>query len=311
MTINNADVLLLLIIGCYVQVFGQGKSQWTKQVGRHTVTYTGIENFIHSRSYLFGEYGGPTFELAAGVHQYKFSCQLPYQLPYSLKLVYGTISYHVEACLDIPWKAEKEAKVYFTVLRYDDLNFYPELKTAITCIETKNFLSLFNDSNNLHMSVTIPCRGFAVNHYAPVIINYENKSSVDIIGTKIKLLRITILNSPLQSKNKVLDDVVGQARFEGVSANSSKIIQASLKIPKVMTSNEKFCQVIIIKYLIEIEAEASGMRSNAKVRLPITIGTVPLQFENQFEAPQMMQPSVALPQTHNSGLSNICSFITV
>jgi len=304
---SNNHILLFLTLGFYVQFFGQGKSQWTKESGESSTTYTGLETYIYSRSYLFGEYGGHKLKLNAGTYRYKFSSQLPYKIPYSLKLGNGTISYHVEAVLNIPWKIDKKAKKHIIVLRYDDLNFYPELKTPLICIERKSFLSLLSASE-LDITVKLAYTGYAIDECAHMLINYENNSSIDIIGTKIKLIQLVTFNSPLQMETKVKDAVVGEARFEGVRAGSSKCIQAGIKIPKVMTSNEKFCQVIIIKYLIEIEAEASGMRTNAKVRLPITIGTAPLIFEN--ETSRMMQPSepVEEPGNQESRKLTFCSF---
>lgn len=254
---------------------------------------------MNSRTYLFGEYGGPTFEMLPGIHKYNFSCQLPYQLPYSLDMTHGKISYHVEAVLDIPWKIDKETKVDIMILRYDDLNYYPEPKNPMRLTEGKSFLTLFNNSKPLLMTVGIPCRGFASNQLVPVTISYENESSVDIIATKIKLIKMIVYNSPQQSRKLEKKEVLLEARTEGVKAESSKTIQAGINIPRVMNSNDKFCQVIIVTYYIEVEAEASGMHMNHKIKLPITIGTVPLTFDTQYEAAQMVQPSAPVTEPFN------------
>ena len=74
-----------------------------------------------------------------------------------------------------------------------------------------------------------------------------------------------------------------------------------------MYSNDRFCQVVAISYLIEVEAEASGMHLNQKIRLPITIGTVPLRFDNQSETLQMVQPSAPIvEQRHDMRTLNFC-----
>lgn len=273
-------------------------------------TYIGTEVYVNSRTYLFGKYGGPTFEMSPGIHKYKFSCQLPYQLPYSLDMSHGKISYHVEAVLDIPWKIDKETKVDIMILRYDDLNYYPELKNPMRRTERKSFLTLFNDSRPLLLTVGIPCRGFAVNQYVPVTISYENESSVDITATKIKLIKMIVYNSPQQSRTLEKKEVILEAKTEGVKAGSSKTIQAGFNIPRVINSNDKFCQVIIVTYYIEVEAEASGMHTNQKIKLPITIGTVPLTFDTQYEAAPMVQPSapVTEPLNYDYRMLNFTSF---
>lgn len=250
--------------------------------------------YINSRTYLFGEYGGPTFEMQAGTHKYNFACQLPDQLPYTLELPHGNISYHVEAVLDIPWKIDRETKVDIMVLRYDDLNLYPELKHPLRRAERKSFMTLFSESKPLTMTVGIPHRGFAINEYATVTITYENESSVDISSTKVKLIQMIVYNSPQCSKKKEKEQVMVEARTEGVVAGGSKTFQVSMMIPKVQNSNDKFCQVVTITYCIEVEAESTGMHTNHSIRLPITIGTVPLTFNNQIEVGQVVQPSAPL-----------------
>ncbi|XP_070495152.1 arrestin domain-containing protein 2-like [Chironomus tepperi] len=267
--------------GFYVQVFGSGKSDWKQSkwvLYRHQIVrYIGIENYVHSRTYLFGEYGGPIIELPAGTHNYKFFGQLPFHLPYSLKLTHGKISYHVKAVLDIPWKTDKNAEVAFTVFPHDDLNLYPELKSALRYKTSKCFTPPTHESNLFHMTGTIPYRGFATNDYAPVYIHYENNSSKDIIGTKIKLCQTMVFNSPLQSKKKVKEIVVNEARFEGIPAKSSKTIQAEIQIPYVMTTNEQFSQVVIIRYFIEVVAE-TRVDDNPKLKFHVVIGSVPIKI---------------------------------
>ncbi|CAG9797198.1 unnamed protein product [Chironomus riparius] len=285
--------------GFYIQVFGQAKCQWTQGSGKSKTTYTGTEVYVNSRTYLFGEYGGPTFEMKTGSHKYKFACQLPHQLPYTLDVTNGKITYRVEAVLDIPWKIDKETKVDIMIHRYDDLNLYPELANPMRRAERKTFITLFSESKPLLMTVGIPYRGFAANQYAPVSISYENESSVDISMTKIKLIQTIVYTSPQQSRSKENETVVIEAITEGVSAGSSKTIQAGLNIPRVVNSNDKFCQVITVTYSIEVEAESTGLHTNHKIRLPITIGTVPLTFNNQYESAQMAQPSAPVAEPFN------------
>lgn len=232
--------------------------------------------------------------MPAGTHKYNFSCQLPYQLPYTVELSLGKISYHIEAVLDIPWKIDKETKVDIMVVRYDDLNMYPELKHPLRRAERKSFMTLFSESKPLTMTVGIPYRGFAVNQYATVSISYENESSVDISSTKVKLIQLVVYTSPTSSKTKEKEQVMVEARTEGVVAGGTKTFQVSMMIPKVQNSNDRFCQVITITYFIEVEAESTGMHTNHSIRLPITIGTAPLTFDNQIEVGQMVQPSAPI-----------------
>ena len=238
-------------------------------------TLIGTEGFINSSICLFDE-----CEVQRGTHEYKFCFPLPQNLPYSLKILFDArISYYVKAELVIPMWLNETSQVDFEIVRFDDLNLYPELKEPMMFSRTKIFSSLFTDHKPLFMIVTIPCRGFAINQFAHIVINYINDSHIDIVGTLIRLIKLTIYTFPRAGnpKTNTYEEVILETEAEGVAAKSSKNIKSGITIPKVMTSNDKFCDVITIRYVIEVIARTNWMHTNEKIRLPITIGDAPLR----------------------------------
>ncbi|CAG9797191.1 unnamed protein product [Chironomus riparius] len=282
--------------GFYVTVFGQARAHWTetrtsttgtgknRRTTHHTVHFEGKEIYLNSKTYLFGQNSGPSFDVQPGSHKYNFACQLPDQLPYTFDGVHGEIKYYVEAVLDIPWRFDKEVKTPITIVRHDDLNLYQELRIAQKVEEVKTFCCLFCQSEPLLIQATIPYSGFAKGQHVPIKIDYSNKSDVDVLMTRIKLKRmISYTSTTPHEKTRSDTEKMVELSTRGAKAGESLSLEQTLDIPHVMmTSNGRFCRTIRIEYYIEIEAQVDGCHSNPELRLPITIGSEPIRGDNQY-----------------------------
>jgi hypothetical protein len=165
-----------------------------RKLKRRTVHYHGEEIYLNSRTYLMGHQGRSAEQIPAGIHRFTFETILPQTIPGSFEGTFGNIRYNVEACLDIPWRFDKEFKVQFTVVRKDDLNQFPELRIPCKNEQMKRFCCLFCESDPLMVTVTIPCGGFTPGSTIPIMIEYMNKSNVQVERTKINLKRIIKFN---------------------------------------------------------------------------------------------------------------------
>lgn len=68
--------------------------------------------------------------------------------------------------------------------------------------------------------------------------------------------------------------------IDGVKAASNISFQKDLQIPRIlMASNSRYCNVVQITYELKIEALTSGCGSNPTIKIPITIGSVPMNLE--------------------------------
>lgn len=77
----------------------------------------------------------------------------------------------------------------------------------------------------------------------------------------------------------------------GVEASRSTKIEKDLKIPEItICSNSEYCKVVQIFYALEVEAVVPGCHSNIDLTFPITIGSIPLNFDPI----PMLQPTAPL-----------------
>lgn len=255
---------------------GSGKNRRTQH---YSVSYDGNETFLNSKTYLFGFSGAEATMVQPGVHSYNFAVELPLLLPETLAASCGSISYSVEAILDIPWRFDKEIQTYFTVVRHDNLNDYPELRMAQKMEEIKTFCCIFCQSGPCMITVKIPYGGYAAGQSIPVKIEYCNQSNVDVERTKIKLKRFTnFTSSTPETKTKSVKEVVVETFAEGVKQGMKNTLECSLLLPSILTSsNGRFCRVVRTEYVLQVEGVVGECHANPKVNIPIEIGRVAIE----------------------------------
>lgn len=75
----------------------------------------------------------------------------------------------------------------------------------------------------------------------------------------------------------------------GVAARDNKMFDFQLLIPLIPPTNLT-CRVITISYSLQVTGKVSGIHRSPIIRIPITIGTVPLgSSQNVVSNPQIIQ----------------------
>ncbi|KAG5679990.1 hypothetical protein PVAND_009524 [Polypedilum vanderplanki] len=269
-TIKKARGLRLLI---------EGKStcEWSESAGKSTRKFRGEEIHLQIIKYLFGDKDDDPMEIPAGIHCYKFSFQLPADLPYSVEGEFGNIRYKVEATLDIPWSLiDTNDKVSFVVARNEDLNQFPDLRLAQEIEEIKKFCWGICDSNPLIIKVRLPKTGYGLGENIIMTIEYNNMSKHNVERTEITLSRKDkfICSDPVK-KDRSTKTRITATIAKGVSRNSSIRFEHALEIPQIlMTTNRRYSQVFQITYELKIVVVTDGCSSSPVLKMPITIGTV-------------------------------------
>lgn len=233
-------------------------------------------------------------ELSAGFHKFNFSCVLPPQLPTSFESKYGYIRYQIKVEMERPWKFDLKFCFAFTVIKVLDLNYEsPALRNKLKNELTKTFFFGLS-SKALYVSAEIPVSGFVSGQTIPISININNDSSVEVDETKISLKKIIHYNSQTpRRKTKERVESAAEIRHAGVPAKSKGNIEVQLSLPPVPPTNIAFCQVIQVNYEIHVVAKVGGIHRSPVIRLPLTIGTVPLmsqQYMSLPPAPNWQQP---------------------
>lgn len=296
------------LIAFWINIYGIASCLWTKQADRYvgsgdnrrretyTANYVGKEVYLSQKHFLFGNEYDNAVQIASGTHAYQFECFLPAQLPASLRLPYGTISYEVEAILDIPWSFDKEFKREFIVLRNDDFSNQPELMIPSKSEEIKKFCCWCCESDPLIVTVTLPKTGFLPGEVIPLTIDYVNKSDVEITETNIFLKQVVkyswfvifqisfnkycnqflFFSQTPEVEEKCEEEDILECHALGVGVKTTSKVDVKLDLPAhVLPTNKNYCKVIEISYVLKVSTVPDGCHMDIEFLIPITIGSTP------------------------------------
>jgi Arrestin (or S-antigen), C-terminal domain len=191
--------------------------------------------------------------------------------------------------IDRPWKFDLTYKTAFTVLKQLDLNYEnPALKIPTKMEVSKTFCCLFCKTAPLFLAASIPLSGYVAGQTIHVSIDANNQSNVDVESIEVSLLKIIHYNSQTPTK-ATKEEVITERKIRCGAMMKKKMgrFDQTIAIPTVPPSNMNYCRVLNVSYEIQVKAKVDGMHKNLELKLPITIGTVPLRFQNpQQYAPQ-------------------------
>lgn len=268
---------------------GSGKDRRTVQIH-----YVGRDDYLSSTTYLVGAEHSGEIEILPGIHTYNFSCVLPHQIPTSFEGRIGHIRYTIMVALERPWKFNNTFKVAFTVLKPYDLNYdSPVLRMPSQMEINKTFCCWPCSSGPMVLTASIPQTGYVPGQAVNIRVDIRNLSSIRIDEIRFILMKIVNYHSQ-QPRSKCREEIieVAEARnIKGVNKNESIDIEQQLVIPSVPPTNVLFCRVIKIQYELVVKGSVRGMHRDPFIRLPITIGTVPL-VSNYNIPPQAVGPGV-------------------
>lgn len=249
---------------------------------------------------------GNQIEIAPGAYQYNFQAVLPALLPTSFEAKHGSIRYLITVVIDRPWKFDLTYKVGFTVVKQLDLNYEnPALKIPTKMEIVKTFYCGFCKTAPLYMAASIPMSGYVAGQHIDVSIHLNNESRIDVEDVRISLKKIILYNSQTPSM-KTKEEILSEAeiRSGGVQKRNKGQFNQRILIPPVPPSNLNYCRVLNVSYEIHVTAKISGLHKSPTIKLPITIGTVPLNVP----MPQVVYANHATAPSHTPSPTNQYSF---
>lgn len=242
---------------------------------------------------MIRQFLGNQIEIAPGSYQYNFQAVLPPLLPTSFEAKHGSIRYLINVVIDRPWKFDLTYKVAFTVLKQLDLNYEnPALKIPTKMEVTNTFYCGFCKTAPLFLAASIPVSGYVAGQNINVSIEINNESSVDVEDLKISLKKIIHYNSQTpakRTKEEILTET--EIRCGGVQKRNKGKFDQLLMIPACPPSNQNYCRILNVSYEVQVMAKIAGVHRNPVIKLPITIGTVPLNVS----IPQNQQFAIHYP----------------
>lgn len=271
------DSKYFLEIDCVI--LGYAKCKWTEEKGggQRIDTNRAREIYFNESSCLLGDYDENQIELKPGLHKFDVSYALSSHLPTSFKCKNGSIKYKIRINIDRPWKLDLTYDFPFQVIHPLNLNTESiTLRTPSKDELSKNFKMDFT-SEPLYMSAAIPFSGYVPGQTVDVLVQVNNQSKTHVKEIKVYLKKIILLNSQKpKKKTKVLTESVAKVITDSVPVLSIQTFEEKLVIPS-LPPNIKNCEVIQVFYELRVKAKTSGLSRSPKLKLPITIGTVPLE----------------------------------
>lgn len=257
-------------------------------------------------TYLIGGPEGNPIEIAPGSYQYNFQAALPALLPTSFEAKHGSIRYLINVVIERPWKANITYKVGFTVLKHLDLNYEnPALRIPTKMEIQESFYCGICRTNPLLLMASIPMSGYVSGQSIPVSIQVNNQSSIDVDQLKVSLKKIVFYNSQMpEKKTREEAHIVTEVKFGKVQKNSAAKFDQRLNIPALPPSNLTYCRILNVSYEVHVSASMSGFHSNPLIKIPITLGTIPLNIQRPLalatpaaNSPLPMTDTILVSQT--------------
>ncbi|XP_035784904.1 arrestin domain-containing protein 17-like [Anopheles albimanus] len=270
--------------GVQLKITGVGCVRWTETYGTGTtVPFSGREEYLtHTVDLLRSETDEP-IDLPAQRHLYRFSLLLPDTLPTSFEGDYGYIRYTVRLVLQRPWKFDLTYKIAFTVVNQLNLNAVnPPLNVAAVQEQIKHFSCGPCRSDPLTINVLLPMTGYVPGQFILTTVDISNRSSKCIAEVKLKLRRQVLYRSKCpHEQSKVVRCTLAKFQCSGVDSKSSAGYERRFLVPPEPPTRSD--TIIRLEYYVEVVARVLGMASSPRVRIPITIGTIPLMKLNRTQ----------------------------
>jgi hypothetical protein len=196
--------------------------------------------------------------------------------------------------MERPWKTDYKYCFAFTVIRNLDLNFEsPVLRNPLKVEKSKQFFFGLS-SKALHVSAETLVTGYVSGQNVPVSISVNNESNVEVTEVAVELVKILhyVSDSPRVRTRERIERVT-ISTGPGVAIKSKSSTNTSIMIPPVPPSNLGTCRVMTLSYEVHVVAKVGAFHRDTVLRMPITIGTVPLFATNSMPNYQNMpQPAI-------------------
>ncbi|XP_030558985.1 arrestin domain-containing protein 17 isoform X1 [Drosophila novamexicana] len=275
-----------------VKVVGYSITKWSERRLATTKLFAGREEYLASQTYLVGsEQSNDRHIIQAGVHNYNFACQLPYQCPSSFEGRYGCVRYIVKILLIRPWKYNQAYTHGITVLKMLDLNCEtPQLRLPAHSENYRTFCCGPCKTAPIKMELHLPQAGYVPGQRIPVTVLLINNSNVAVSEVRLSLVMLVRYFSVTPEHSRVDRIVIGKAKGDSVLRRSTRSLTLDMVVPSTPPTCLDVCKLIQIAYQLEVEALIKSLREHQMITMPITIGTWPLGNSSSASDVVQQQP---------------------
>jgi hypothetical protein len=252
---------------------GTGENQTT-----HTVTYQSEETYIHEARILWSSDQTPYGKIGPGTFDLPFEFVIPPNCLGSFKGSVGSISYTLHGLIKTGLlHRDHTTQVPIQVNKIVDINV-PRLLIPAHQSKKKQ-VGFFCFGSDVEFTVSLSRTGFCIGQSLPLIVSVVNGSS-----RRIKMRASIQRNCHYHAQGstnhdkRILTDVV----THDIAPHSQQtgITIEHLTIPMVEPSFTE-SQIIEMQYYLKVIAVIPWAR-NSSVKIPITLGNVPLNNTNYY-----------------------------
>ncbi|XP_055902064.1 arrestin domain-containing protein 3-like [Eupeodes corollae] len=218
--------------------------------------------------------------MPSGNYTYNFSCDIPDKCPSSYNSIYGHIRYELKVILDYGNKIEEILKESFHVIKPFDLRPQtPVLKIPVDTevFEPKCFCECWKTP--LCLYVNLPQGGYVPGETISVYARLINDGNIPLKSISISFNQVVTYTSKipriltLTERFSMVQNLICLAGNEPLREFLERI-----PIPSVPPSCETDCTILKITYEIEASVDQVKGKRGVVVRIPILIGTIPIDL---------------------------------
>ncbi|XP_059473739.1 arrestin domain-containing protein 17-like [Neocloeon triangulifer] len=306
--------------GINVKIYGESSVKWRSSLRRSSDKRDGFLNNLdmllsnkHNRSrytlhetnevYLDHEFPifggeGEKLSLEPGEHSYPFTYTLPKKLPSSFEGELGFVRYTFKATVDRPWKTDCAAKVAFTVISPIDLNKDPNMAspTSVESIQKFGCCYCCCASGAVKVFVSVLTGGVVSGDTLLATVDIENTSRVALSRVTLKFIKVATYKVKRSRGKKwncsrKCEVTIVEKNLGRLESGQAHVYQReALKIPPLPPSNLAHCNTIDLDYFVVAHISPFGAHRNFEVRVPMVVGTIPLQQNSAQYAPAPQNP---------------------
>lgn len=144
----------------------------------------------------------------------------------------------------------------------------------------KTFCCAFLRTKPLYLSASIPLGGYVPGQAINVSVEINNESRIDIEDVRVSLKKIVRYNAQIpHPRTKEERTSEAEIRCGGLKKRNKIAYTQQLFIPAVPPTNTNYCRVLNVCYEVQVKCKVSGMSFSPVVIIPIIIGTVPINLD--------------------------------
>ncbi|XP_039971344.1 arrestin domain-containing protein 17 [Bactrocera tryoni] len=265
----------------HITVSGYAKIRWIKKGyprDSERAMCRAYRSYLSSRSYVLGSCASSScMDWSAGDYSYTFHVILPDNLPTSFDGKYGQIHYEIITTIDRPARYPKVFKLPFTVIQPLDLNLDTIYRVPLEILDRKRFWSFCCPTGPLTVKFSTPYCGYAPGQKIHFVLYINNESSIDITDCEVKLKQVVSYEShDPQHEYRYDKHLIARKQFGNVLRWSRKVYRGYLSLPSIPPSSLKVVCPINITYLIKIIIKPTDFHWKMKLKIPLTIGSIPI-----------------------------------